>query len=522
MSFGNENNGVEPVTTIMAFMEHLPEFLEHLSNTIWAWVGIPILLLTGLYFSGIGKLAQVRMLPEMFRVLKDRVGGDHEGRKPISSFKAFTISAASRVGTGNIVGVAAAVAVGGPGSVFWMWIVALLGGASSFVESTLGQLYKSDEHYRYHGGPAYYIQKGLELKWMAMLFAVVISITYGLIFNAVQANSIVDAMQGAIGLAADSEHLPYFKYAMAALLALATSVVIFGGVHSISKVSVTVVPVMALLYIGMGALVVLLNLPKVPGMFADIFSHAFGFKSIVGGGLGSAIVIGVRRGLFTNEAGMGSVPNAGATASISHPVKQGLVQTLGVYVDTMIVCTMTAFIIMLSDPSYGPQNSDRGASLTQMALATQLGDWALVFLTFAIFLFAFSSIVGNYYYGESNIQYMFKRRIWLQLFRVAVICFVIIGSLAKVSVVWALSEIAMPIMTLINLCALMMLGGIAMKLLRHYTAQRRQGLEPIFHRDDLPEIKNIECWDGTDEIARRETWERFDREKAERRAARGK
>lgn len=506
----------------MAFMEHLPELLEHLSNTIWAWVGIPILLLTGLYFSSIGKLAQVRMLPEMFRVLKDRVGGDHEGRKPISSFKAFTISAASRVGTGNIVGVAAAVAVGGPGSVFWMWIVALLGGASSFVESTLGQLYKSDEHYRYHGGPAYYIQKGLELKWMAMLFAIVISVTYGLIFNAVQANSIVDAMQGAIGLAADSEYLPYFKYAMAAMLALATAVVIFGGVHSISKVSVTVVPVMALLYISMGSLVVLLNLPKVPGMFADIFSHAFGFKSVVGGGLGSAIVIGVRRGLFTNEAGMGSVPNAGATASISHPVKQGLVQTLGVYVDTMIVCTMTAFIIMLSDPSYGPQNSDRGASLTQVALATQLGDWALVFLTFAIFLFAFTSIVGNYYYGESNIQYMFKRRIWLQLFRVAVIVFVVIGSLAKVSVVWALSEIAMPIMTLINLCALMMLGGIAMKLLRHYNAQRRQGLEPIFHRDDLPEIKNIECWDGTDEITRRETWERFDREKAERRAARGK
>ena len=502
--------------TDMTVLQELSTRLMHLSDTAWFYVGIPVLLLTGIYFTWIGKAAQIRMIPEMFRVLKDRVGGDHEGQKPISSFKAFTISAASRVGTGNIVGVAAAVAVGGPGSVFWMWVVALLGGASSFVESTLGQLYKSDEHYRYHGGPAYYIRKGLGQNWLAILFAIVISITYGLIFNALQANSIADSLSSTFELTGQT--LISFKYGTACVLGVMTALIIFGGVHSISKVSVTVVPTMALLYLAIGFLLVGINVHKVPGMFVNIITCAFGLKAMVGGGLGSVIVIGVRRGLFTNEAGMGSVPNAGATAAISHPVKQGLVQTLGVYVDTLVVCTMTAFIIMLSDPSYGPQNADKGAELTLGALQLGLGSWARYFLTFAIFLFAFTSVVGNYYYGESNIRYMFRHKFWLSLFRVLVVIAVMIGSIANVQMMWSLSEVATLIMALTNLAAIVFLGRIAMKLLHHYNEQRRQGLEPIFHRDDLPEIKNIECWDGSDEITQRETWERFEEEKRQRRA----
>lgn len=504
--------------TDMTVLQELSQFLEHISNVAWAWVGIPVLLLTGLYFTWIGKAAQVRMIPEMFRVLKDRVGGDHEGKKPISSFKAFTISASSRVGTGNIVGVAAAVAVGGPGSVFWMWVVALLGGASSFVESTLGQLYKSDEHYRYHGGPAYYIRKGLGQNWMAVLFAIVISITYGLIFNALQANSIADSLSSTFQLQGDT--LVNFKYGIAGVLGVMTALIIFGGVHSISKVSVTVVPAMALLYLVMGAILVVLNIQKVPTMFYNIVAYAFGMKSIIGGGLGSAIIIGVRRGLFTNEAGMGSVPNAGATAAISHPVKQGLVQTLGVYVDTLVVCTMTAFIIMLSDPAYGPENSSMGSQLTLNALQAGLGTWARYFLTFAIFLFAFTSVVGNYYYGESNIQYMFRHKAWLGLFRILVVIAVMVGCIANVGIVWSLSEVATLVMAMTNLMAIIFLGRIAMKLLHHYNEQRRKGLEPIFHRDDLPEIKNIECWDGSDEITQRATWERFEEEKRQRRAER--
>ena len=490
--------------TSMTVLQALSDFLGHVSNVAWAWVGIPVLLLTGLYFTWIGKAAQIRMIPEMFRVLKDRVGGDHDGRKPISSFKAFTISAASRVGTGNIVGVAAAVAVGGPGSVFWMWVVALLGGASSFVESTLGQLYKSDEHYRYHGGPAYYIRKGLGQNWLAIVFAIVISITYGLIFNALQANSIADSLSSTFKLQGNT--LLGFRCGIACLLGAITAAVIFGGVHSISKVSITIVPTNALLYLLMGTILVALNLPKVPMMFYNIIACACGWKAVVGGGLGSAIIIGVRRGLFTNEAGMGSVPNAGATAAISHPVKQGLVQTLGVYVDTLIVCTMTAFVIMLSDPSYGPGNKDMGAQLTLNAMQVGLGSLARYFLNFAIFLFAFSSIVGNYYYGESNIQYMFRRKLWLNSFRILVITAVMLGCISQTSIVWSLSEVATLVMAMTNLTAIIFLGRIAMKLLHHYNEQRRKGLEPIFHRDDLPEIKNIECWDGSDEITQRATW----------------
>lgn len=500
----------------MSVLQALSTRLTHLSDTMWFYVGIPVLLVTGIYFTWIGKAAQIRMIPEMFRVLNDRVGGNHEGRKPISSFKAFTISAASRVGTGNIVGVAAAVAMGGPGSVFWMWIVALLGGASSFVESTLGQLYKSDEHYRYHGGPAYYIRKGLGQNWLAILFAIVISVTYGLIFNALQANSITDSFSSNFNMQGST--LTNFKLIAAGVLGVLTALIIFGGVHSISKVSVTVVPTMALLYLAIGFVLVIINIQKVPGMFYNIISCAFGFKEMVAGGLGSVIVIGVRRGLFTNEAGMGSVPNAGATAAISHPVKQGLVQTLGVYVDTLVVCTMTAFIVMLSNPAYGPFNEEKGASLTLDALQIGLGDWARYFLTFAIFLFAFTSVIGNYYYGESNIRYMFRHKFWLAIFRILVVVAVMIGSVANVKVMWSLSEVATLVMALTNLAAIVFLGRIAMKLLHHYNEQRRQGLEPIFHRDDLPEIKNIECWDGSDEITRRETWERFEEEKRQRRA----
>ena len=503
--------------TDMTVLDELSAYLMHLSNTVWFFVGIPVLLLTGLYFTWIGKAAHIRMIPEMFRVLKDRVGGNHEGQKPISSFKAFTISAASRVGTGNIVGVATAVAVGGPGSVFWMWVVALLGGASSFVESTLGQLYKSDEHYRYHGGPAYYIRKGLGQNWLAVLFAIVISVTYGLIFNALQANSIVNSLSSTLTLTGDS--LTHFKWATASGLGFLAALVIFGGVHSISKVSMTVVPTMALMYLAIGFLLVGINIHKVPAMFYNIVSCAFGWKEMVGGGLGSVIVIGVRRGLFTNEAGMGSVPNAGATAAISHPVKQGLVQTLGVYVDTLVVCTMTAFIIMLSgDISYGASNDGKGAELTLHALQAGLGDWARYFLTVAIFSFAFTSVVGNYYYGESNIRYMFRRKRWLNLFRVFVIIAVIVGSLSDVKIMWSLSEVATLVMAMTNLAAIIFLGRIAMKLLHHYNEQRRQGLEPIFHRDDLPEIKHIECWDGSDEITQRATWERFEEEKRQRHA----
>lgn len=474
--------------------------LDAFSGLLWTYLAIPMLLLSGVYLTYVCRGVQLRMIPEMFRVILERNHGDKEA---ISSFKAFTISAASRVGTGNIAGVATAIALGGPGAVFWMWMVALVGGATSFVESTLGQLYKSEKQYRYHGGPAYYIQRALGWRWLAVVFAVMISITYGLVFNSVQANSIVDAMQTSFGGEGGSETL---AWGVGIALTVLTGVIIFGGVQTISKVSVTVVPVMAVLYLGIGVVVIVLNIGQVPTVFADIIAHAFGWREIAGGGIGAAIMMGVRRGLFSNEAGMGSVPNASATASVSHPVKQGLVQTLGVYFDTLIICTMTALIILLADPSHAYGDAALGASLTQWALAEQLGSWAIHYLTFAILLFAFTSVIGNYYYGESNIQYMFGGKLWLNLFRVLVMAFVLIGSVAKVSVVWAMADVFMPLLALTNLVAILPLAGIAARLLKHYRDQRRLGVEPVFHRDDMPDLKNIECWDGSDHTTCAETY----------------
>jgi AGCS family alanine or glycine:cation symporter len=478
------------------------ELLEAFSGLLWTYLAIPLLLISGVYLTYVCRGVQLRMIPEMFRVIGEP---NHGEAGSISSFKAFTISAASRVGTGNIAGVATAIALGGPGAVFWMWMVALLGGATAFAESTLGQLYKSKELYRYHGGPAYYIQRALGWRWLAVIFAVMISITYGLVFNSVQANSIVDAMQGSFGGPDGNTTL---SWGIGIALTIATGLIIFGGVQTISKVSVTVVPIMAVLYLGIGAVVIVMNYDRVPAVFADIFAHAFGWREIAGGGLGAAISMGVRRGLFSNEAGMGSVPNASATASVSHPVKQGLVQTLGVYFDTLVICSMTAIIILLADPSHAYGDATTGASLTQWALSEQLGTWAIHYLTFAILLFAFTSVVGNYYYGESNIQYMFGDKAWLlTAFRIAVMAFVLIGSVAKVSVVWAMADVFMPLLALTNLIAVLPLAGIVARLLRHYLEQRRKGEEPVFHRDDMPELKNIECWDGTDATARRETYE---------------
>ena len=474
--------------------------IDSLSGHLWTYLAIPLLLLSGLYLTLICKGVQIRLIPEMLRIVGER---HHGGGEAISSFKAFTISAASRVGTGNIAGVATAIALGGPGAVFWMWVVALLGGATSFVESTLGQLYKSDKQYRYHGGPAYYIQRALGWRWLAVIFAILISITYGLVFNSVQANSIVDAMQGSFGGEIGQEAL---AWSVGVTLTVITGLIIFGGVQTISKVSVTVVPIMAILYIGVGLVVIVLNLGKVPAVFADIFAHAFGLRELASGGVGAAIMMGMRRGLFSNEAGMGSVPNAAATATVSHPVKQGLVQTLGVYFDTLVICTMTALIVLLASPEHAYGNANVGASLTQWALAEQLGGWAVHFLTVAILLFAFTSVIGNYYYGETNIQYVFGSQLGLNLFRVLVLAFVLLGSVAKVSLVWSMADLIMPLLALTNLIAILPLAKTVKRLLDHYLAQRREGLEPVFHRDDMPDLKNIECWDGSDKTTLASTY----------------
>ncbi|MFL0446329.1 alanine/glycine:cation symporter family protein [Corynebacterium xerosis] len=476
--------------------------MESATGAVTAWNDkywlfmIALLVAAGLYFCARTILVQIRYLPEMFRAITEKPSDISEGVKGISSFKAFTISAASRVGTGNVAGVAVAISTGGPGAVFWMWLLAIIGGATSFVESTLAQLYKVKDTDSYRGGPAYYITRGLgeKWRWLAIAFALAITVTYGFVFNAVQSNSITAAVAESTGN--DSLSM---KTIIGLVLAAATGLVIFGGVQRISKVTQVIVPVMAIAYIVLGIIVLAINWREVPSMLALIVEHALGIREIAGAAVGTAIMQGVRRGLFSNEAGMGSTPNAAATSSVSHPCKQGLIQTLGVYFDTIIVCTVTAVIILLSNPEYG--SGAEGTSLTQAALAAQVGGWAIHAVTVIIFFLAFSSIVGNYYYAEANIPFLNESKALLNGVRALIMLCVLGGAIGSVPLVWALADVFSALMATINIAAILPLGGVAVALLGNYAAQKSKGLNPVYHRDDIPGIRgheNIECWDGSD------------------------
>lgn len=488
----------------MNFMERATDLVSQWNDLCW-YLMIVLLIAAGLYFCWRTIVVQIRYIPEMFKAITEKPSDISDGVKGISAFKAFTISAASRVGTGNVAGVAVAISVGGPGAVFWMWLLAAIGGATSFVESTLAQLYKVKDRNSYRGGPAYYITKGLgeKWRWLAILFVIAITLTYGFVFNAVQSNSITAAVAESTGK--DSFG---FKLTIGIILALMTAGIIFGGVQRISKVTQVVVPVMASAYILMGIVVLILNITEVPNMIALIFEQALGIKEVVGATVGQAIMQGIRRGLFSNEAGMGSTPNAAATASVSHPVKQGLIQTLGVYFDTWVVCTITAVIILLSDPTFG--GDAEGTSLTQAAVSAQLGFWATHAITVIIFFLAFSSVIGNYYYAEANAPFISKSKAVLNGIRVLVVLCVIGGSIGSVPLVWSLADTFSALMATINIIAIVPLGGVAVALLKNYSAQKAKGLNPVFHRDDIPNLRgreHIECWDGSDPITRREVAE---------------
>lgn len=486
-------------------MEMLQTALDGI-DSVSSYVLVAVLIPTGLYFTIRTGAIQVRLLPEMFRTLVEPGGRNSEGNRNISPFRAFSISAASRVGTANIAGVALAISLGGPGAMFWMWLTAIVGGATAFAESALGQVYKMKDGPNFRGGPAYYIRHGLNMKWLGVIFAVIVAITYGIVFNTVQSNSIVDAVGTSFGI---EESNFAFTAIAGVVIAVGAYAIFVGGAKRISNISAYLVPIMAGLYLIVGIIVVALNLGAVPDMIVTIFTDAFSMHSIAGGTLGSIMLIGVQRGLFSNEAGIGSVPNAAATASASHPAKQGFVQALGVYFDTILVCSITAFIILLSNPKYG--SSGEGVQLTQTALSGQLGQWAIHFLTFAIFLFAFSSILGNYYYGEANIEHLTTSKVALRVYQLIVMVSVFIGAIAALDIVWTAANIFMAIMALINLFALLMLSPLVFNVLKNYQKQRRQGLEPVFHRSDLPTFKHIntevDAWDGTDEVTTAKFWQ---------------
>jgi alanine or glycine:cation symporter, AGCS family len=463
-------------------MEVLENIINGTNTLLWSYVLIIMLIGVGVYFSFRTKFVQFRMIGEMFRLLGEGAKADKKG---VSSFQAFCISTASRVGTGNLAGVAIAITTGGPGAVFWMWLIALIGSASAFIESTLAQIYKVKDGDTYRGGPAYYMEKALNARWMGVTFAVIISLTFGLAFNSVQANTITSALNESFGIN---------KGFIALVLSIITAVIIFGGLKRVATVSEIMVPVMAGAYILMALFIMIVNITEIPSVFVLIFQSAFGLSEVAGGALGAAMMNGIKRGLFSNEAGMGSAPNAAATADVSHPVKQGLIQALGVFVDTLLICSSTAFIILLSG-LYTSKESD-GIILTQNALETAMGSWAGIFLAIIVFLFCFSSVVGNYYYGETNIEFINTNKLWLNIYRVAVVAMVAFGSVASLSFVWSLADLLMGIMAIINLIAILLLGKIAIAALNDYMKQKASGKNPVFHVSNIDGLKNVEAWNG--------------------------
>ncbi|MEW9080743.1 alanine/glycine:cation symporter family protein [Terrisporobacter glycolicus] len=464
-------------------MELLNNLVLSFNDFLWSKVLIVMLITLGLYFTFRTKFVQFRYFGEMFRLLGDGVKGEKK-EGAVSSFQAFCISTASRVGTGNIAGIAMAVVAGGPGSVFWMWLIALIGSASSFVESTLAQIFKIKDGEAFRGGPAYYIEQGLGSKKMGMLFSILITICFGFVFNAVQSNTITAAFNNAFGID---------KFVIGIVIAILTALVIFGGVHRVAKVTEIIVPVLAVMYILVALFVVSINITEIPGIIVTIFESAFGFREMAVGSMSGMILVGIKRGLFSNEAGMGSAPNAAATADTTHPVKQGLIQSLGVFTDTIVICSCTAFIVLLY-PDYSTAGLD-GIQLTQAALSSHIGSIGYVFLAICILLFAFSSIVGNYYYGQSNIEFMSNNKTVLNVFRALVVGMVLFGSVATVEIVWNLADVFMGLMAIINLVAIALLGKYAFIALQDYTAQKKAGIkEPVFDASNIKGLENIEHW----------------------------
>lgn len=459
--------------------ESLNQWIIVANDWIWTYILILFLIIAGLYFTWKSKFVQFRYFREMFRLLGQGVAGSNS-KTSVSSFQAFCIATASRVGTGNLAGVATAVALGGPGAIFWMWLLALIGSASAFIESTLAQLYKEKGEKSFIGGPAFYIEKGLKKRGVGILFAFIILITFGLVFNSVQANTIALAFTDIYGIN---------RLWPAILLTFFTLLTIFGGIHRVARVAGILVPIMAIAYILVAVYILLDHVSLLPGLIGQIFSNAFGVEQFVGGGLGATIMQGIRRGLFSNEAGMGSAPNAAATATVSHPVKQGLIQALSVFTDTIVICSCTAFIILLSGlPLDG---SLKGIQLTQAALNNEIGSFGAQFIAFSILFFAFSSIVGNYSYCETNLFYISRHPAGLQLYRIAVGAMVFFGSMAGLDLVWNLADLTMAVMTILNLIAILLLGKYAIKALEDYKQQKRQGIKsPVFKANSIPEIEN--------------------------------
>ena len=439
--------------------------LDLLNDLLWSKVLIVALVGLGLYFSIRSRFVQFRYFGNMFSIFAEAFQ-----RKPgqLSSFQALMLSVAGRVGAGNIAGVAVAIMLGGPGAVFWMWLVALLGMATSYFECSLAQLFKRREpDGGYRGGPAFYIQHGLGLRWLAIVFSILLLVTFGFGFNAVQSYTVATSLHDTFGLPTHFSGL-----ALVAVIGL----IIFGGIKRIASMADVLVPIMAFSYIGMALVVIGMNVSEVPATLALIVKSAFGLEPAFAGGIGAAILMGVKRGLFSNEAGLGSAPNVAAVAEVKHPAAQGIVQSLSVFIDTLLVCTSTALIILLSGV-YQPGMEQAGVVLTQTALAAEVGEWGRVFVSMALLLFVFTTLVYNYYLGENALGFFTSKRWMVQVYRVLVIALVLWGSMQDLSTVFGFADVTMGLLALVNLFAVFMLFKVGLRLMRDYDEQISAGVE---------------------------------------------
>ncbi len=453
-----------------------------ISDSLWTYLVIPMLVGCAIYFTWNLRAVQFTHLPSMVREMICGTRSAQNGKKQISSFQAFAVSLSSRIGTGNLAGVASAIFIGGPGAVFWMWVMALLGAATAFMESTLAQLFKRKGEDSFYGGPAYYMQHGLGRRWMGILFAIFMIYGFGMANQIVQSNTLCDAI---------GQTFHFQKVDVAIGLTLLTLLIIFGGIQRIARFSAMVVPIMALGYLLLALYILAVNFRQVPDMLLLIVRSAFGWEQAAGATVGMAIMQGVKRGLFSNEAGEGSAPNAAATATTSHPVKQGLMQSLGVFTDTLLVCTCTACIVLLSGLYNG---EDDGVILTSAAINHHLGPLGAWFLTAAISLFAYSTIIANYFYGEANVRFILDRPWTILVFRFVSLIMVMCGGLMSLQEAWSLVDIAMALMTVLNLIAVLLLSRYVFRLLSDYMEQKKQGKDPFFHRSLFPDA-DIEAWD---------------------------
>ncbi len=468
----------------------MEELIGSVGDVLYSYILVYLLVAVGIYFTIRTRFIQIRYVKKMLgQLTHSRTHG--EG---ISSFQAFCVGLASRVGTGNIAGVAIALTVGGPGSIFWMWVVAAIGMATALIEATLGQIFKvraGDGSFR--GGPAFYIQRGLGSRTGGIIFAVLLIFTFGIAFNMVQANAIAAVL--------NVSYTVEVGWTTVGLLVLAAPV-LFGGVKRVARIAEIVLPLMAVAYAVLAMVIVAINIDYLPEVLTQIIGGAFGFTEMAGGfagGIAAAMLNGVKRGLFSNEAGMGSAPNVAATATVSHPVKQGLIQSLGVFVDTMIICTATAFIILVSGPDiYDPSTPTRveGATLTQAAVAQGLGSWTVSLMVVLVFVFAFSSVLGNYVYAEINLFFLGARGMTINVFRVFVLMAIAMGAMSELTLVWALADVAMGCMALVNLVAICLLGKWAFAAIKDYHRQTEAGQNPVFVADEagLPGTLEGDIW----------------------------